>query len=85
MQVRIVLRHRTTGLYYRGAHQWVRNGYDAMTFLNIIDAEAFCRAHELSELQCIQQHGYFFRGPASHSLAGAASAPQFDLARPKLR
>jgi hypothetical protein len=64
MRVKIVLRHRATGLYYRGEHQWVRNGYDALTFANIIDAEAFCRGNSLSELQIIQQSGYFFRTPS---------------------
>jgi len=64
MRVRIVLRDRATGLYYRGEHQWVHNGYDALTFANIIEAEAFCRGHRLSELQFIQQSGYFFRTPS---------------------
>lgn len=64
MRVRIVLRDRATGLYYRGERQWVRNGYDALTFANIIDAEAFCRTQGLSGLQCIQQSGYFFRTPS---------------------
>ena len=72
MQVRIVLRDRTTGLYYRGENQWVRNGYDALTFANIIDAEAFCRAQGITELQCIQQSGYFFRTPRYHSHKAAA-------------
>jgi hypothetical protein len=62
MQVRIVLRDPETGLYYRAASQWARNAYDALTFCNIIEAEAYCRVHALRGLQCIQQSGYFFSG-----------------------
>jgi hypothetical protein len=65
MRVKIVLRDRSSGLYYRGERDWVRTGYDAMTFSNIIDAEAFCRAHHLGDLQFIQQQGYIFRRPAA--------------------
>lgn len=63
MRVKIVLRDRSTGLYYRGDRHWVRNGYDALTFSNVLDAEAFCRARGLKDLQLIQQQGYFFRPP----------------------
>jgi hypothetical protein len=80
MRVRIVLRDRATGLYYRGAHQWVRNGYDALTFANIIDAEAFCRAEGLADLQCIQQSGYFFRTPQYRAANATAQAPVGETA-----
>ncbi|HMJ89543.1 MAG TPA: hypothetical protein VK530_06985 [Candidatus Acidoferrum sp.] len=63
MRVKIVLRDRSTGLYYRSERDWVRNGYDAKTFLNVLDAEAFCRSQGLTDLQFIQQQGYFFRPP----------------------
>lgn len=63
MRVKIVLRDRSTGLYFRKERDWVRNGYDALTFANVLDAEAFCRAHGLTGLQFIQQQGYFFRPP----------------------
>ena len=60
MQVRIVLRDPDTGLYYRSPEAWARNGYDALTFSNIIEAETFCRTRGLRGLKCIQQSGYFF-------------------------
>ena len=60
-QIRIVLRDRESGLYYRGAMDWVTNPYDALTFRDIIKAEEFCRAHSLGDLQLIQQSGYFPR------------------------
>ena len=61
MQVRIVLREKKTGRYYRDRDQWVSNAYDALTFQNILEAEEFCRHHALSDLQLIQQSGFFFR------------------------
>jgi hypothetical protein len=61
MQVRIVLRDRESGLYYRGPLQWVANPYDALTFRNILEAEEFCRSQVLQHLQLIQQSGYFPR------------------------
>jgi len=70
MRVKIVLRDRSTGLYYRGERDWVRNGFDALTFSNIIDAEAFCRARGFKDLQLIQQEGYFFRPPATRESSG---------------
>lgn len=63
MRVRIVLCDRSTGLYYRGENHWARNGYDALTFANILDAEAYCREHGLHGMQLIQQSGHFFRQP----------------------
>ena len=60
-QIRIVLRDRESGLYYRGAKEWVTNPYNALTFRNIIEAEEFCRSHSLGDLQLIQQSGYFPR------------------------
>lgn len=69
MQVRIVLRDPQTGLYYRDVNQWARNAYDALTFYNIIEAEAYCRVRGLNGLQCIQQSGYFFN--ARRTPAGA--------------
>lgn len=61
MEVRIVLRDRESGLYYRGPLQWVANPYDALTFRNIIEAEEFCSSQALQHLQLIQQSGYFPR------------------------
>jgi hypothetical protein len=61
MRVKIVLRNKEDGRYYRGPGEWVTNPYDALTFQNIIQAEDFCRAHELDGLQLIQQSGYFHR------------------------
>ena len=78
MRVKIVLRDKESGQYYRGQSQWVKNGYDALTFQNIIEAEAFCRSNNLTGLQLIQQSGYFHRAlrhvqPASE--AKAISSP----------
>jgi len=61
MRVKIVLRDKESGRYYRDRTEWVCNPYDALTFRNILEAEEFCRAHELSDLQFIQQSGYFPR------------------------
>lgn len=61
MQVKIVLREKESGRYYRGHAEWVSNAYDALTFQNILQAEEFCRAHRLQGLQIIQQSGYFHR------------------------
>ena len=61
MQVKIVLRHRANGGYYRNHEEWVANPYDALTFRNILEAKDFCRAHSLQHLQLIQQTGYFPR------------------------
>lgn len=61
MRVKIVLRDKESGRYFRGPAQWVSNAYDALTFRNILEAEDFCRAHDLSDLQLIQQSGYFHR------------------------
>jgi len=61
MQVRIVLRDRQTGLYYRGDAEWAKNAYDALTFHNILEAEEYCRTHRLEGVQLIQQSGYFHR------------------------
>ena len=61
MQVKVVLRDRETGQYYRSHLQWVTNPYDALTFRNILEAEEFCRTQSLLHLQLIQQSGYFPR------------------------
>jgi hypothetical protein len=61
IQIRIVLRDRQSGFYYRDATEWVTTPYDALTFRNILEAEEFCRLHSLDGLQLIQQSGYFPR------------------------
>ncbi len=61
IQIRIVLRDRNSGLYYRGPDESVSNPYDALTFRNILEAEEFCRSHSFEHLQLIQQSGYFPR------------------------
>jgi len=61
MQVKIVLRDKESGQYYRSHRQWVTNPYDALTFRNILEAEEFCRKQALGNLQYIQQSGYFPR------------------------
>ena len=75
MRVRIVLRDKKTGMYFRDQHHWANNAYDAITFQNILEAEEFCRSHALSDVQVIQQSGLFFRspkyGPATLDMGGA--------------
>jgi hypothetical protein len=61
MRVKIVLRDKETGRYFRSHSEWVTNPYDALTFRNIIEAEEFCRLHSLQGMQVIQQSGYFHR------------------------
>ena len=79
-QIRIVLRDRESGLYYHGATEWVTNPYDALTFRNIIEAEEFCRAHSLGDLQLIQQSGYFPRLRPSAQNPGVS--PRGDRSSP---
>jgi hypothetical protein len=76
MRVKIVLRDRISGKYFRGPGEWVSNAYDALTFKNIIEAESFCRSHGLNGLQVIQQSGYFHR-PLRY--AKPASSPMSDF------
>jgi hypothetical protein len=61
IQIRIVLRDRHSGRYYRSSEESVANPYDALTFRNILEAEEFCRIHSFEHLQLIQQSGYFPR------------------------
>ena len=61
MRVKIVLRDKQSGLYYRSEAHWAKNAYDALTFNNILEAEEFCRSENLTGLQMIQQVGYFHR------------------------
>ena len=61
MRVKIVLRDKQSGLYYRDDMQWAKNAYDALTFNNILEAEEYCRLENLTGLQVIQQTGYFHR------------------------
>jgi len=85
MQVKIVLRDRESGQYYRSHLQWVANPYDALTFRNILEAEDFCRTHALQHLQLIQQSGYFprpLRYAAQKSKAPRSVTPAAALTRP---
>ena len=61
MRVKIVLRDKQSGMYYRCEEHWAKNAYDALTFNNILEAEEFCRSRNLTQLQVIQQTGYFHR------------------------
>lgn len=61
MRVKIVLRQKESGRYFRDHGHWVSTPYDALTFQNILEAEEFCRLHDLREMQFIQQSGYFHR------------------------
>lgn len=72
MRVKIVLRDKQSGLYYRGQLHWARNAYEALTFNNILEAEEFCRSQNLTGLQVIQQTGYFHR-PLCYGSRNAAS------------
>jgi hypothetical protein len=59
MQVKIVLRDRESGRYFRSPLEWVTNPYEALTFQNILEAEEFCREQLVHHVQYIQQSGYF--------------------------
>jgi len=72
MRVKIVLRDKQSGLYYRGQAHWAKNAYDALTFSNILEAEEFCRSQNLTGLQVIQQSGYFHR-PLRYAQQGVAT------------
>ncbi len=61
MQVKIVLRDKQSGQYFRRSGEWVTNPFDALTFRNILEAEEFCRCERLHTVQLIQQSGYFPR------------------------
>ena len=74
MRVKIVLREKQSGLYYQGDGQWASNGYEALTFNNILEAEQFCRARRLEGLQLIQQSGYFHR-PVRYARQKGGTAP----------
>jgi hypothetical protein len=80
MRVKIVLRERDSGKYYRDNAQWVSNPYDALTFQNIIEAEEFCRTHGLVDLQLIQQSGYFHR-PLRYAPTNAKEEPSLAASR----
>jgi hypothetical protein len=81
MRVRIVLRQPESGQYYRAHGECVGNAYDALTFANILEAGEFCRAQGLTQLQVIQQSGYFYRAPR-YQPAQPAANPQRDSASP---
>jgi hypothetical protein len=72
MRVKIVLREKESGRYFRDHAQWVTNAYEALTFQNILEAEEFCRVHQLKGMQFIQQSGYFHR-PLRYSPAKAVN------------
>jgi hypothetical protein len=79
MQVKIVLRDRVSGLYYRGENEWVGNGYEALTFSNILQAESYCQSRGLLHLQFIQQSGYFVRGARASRSVSLPAAPRGTL------
>jgi hypothetical protein len=68
-------------LYFRGGDQWAGNAYDALTFSNILDAEAFCRLHRLTGMQIIQQSGYFFGAPVWQPPGKAVRLPEEPAVR----
>ena len=74
MRVKIVLRDKQSGLYYRDDARWASNGYEALTFNNILEAEQFCRTHRLEGMQLIQQIGYFHR-PVSYVRQKGGATP----------
>lgn len=84
MRVKIVLRDKQSGQYYRDDAVWATNAYDALTFNNILEAEAFCRAHQLEGVQLIQQSGYFHRPlryPREKGLIGGGNGSSGALAQ----
>ena len=53
--MKVVLRHKATGRYYRSAGQWVRRADNALAFKDVDTAREFCRAHRLGEAQPVHR------------------------------
>jgi len=53
--MKIVLRHRSTGRYYRSPDVWVRRSDNALTFDDEETAREFTRLHRLPEVQPVHR------------------------------
>jgi hypothetical protein len=51
--MKIVLRHKTTGRYYRAPGKWVRRADNALTFDAVDSAQQFLRAHHIEQTQAV--------------------------------
>ncbi len=51
--MKIVLRHKTTGHYYRSPGKWVRRADNALTFDAADAAHAYSLEHHLDEAQAV--------------------------------
>jgi len=51
--MKVVLRHKATGHYYRAPGQWVRRADNALAFEDVADARKFSRSHRLARAQAV--------------------------------
>jgi hypothetical protein len=49
--MKIVLRHKTTGRYYRSPGRWVRRADNALSFDALESAQQYQRQHHINETQ----------------------------------
>ena len=51
--MKIVLRHTSTGRYYRAPGEWVRRADNALAFDDLNSAQQFVQAHHLNQTQTV--------------------------------
>ena len=51
--MKVVLRHKSTGRYYRAPDEWVRRADNALAFDDVTSAQDFLRVHQLNETQTV--------------------------------
>lgn len=53
--MKVVLRHKVTGRYYRSPGQWVRRADNALAFDAVDAARAFSRTHRIESTQAVHR------------------------------
>jgi len=53
--MKVVLRHKVTGRYYRSPGQWVRRADNALAFDAVASAQQFSRVHHIDETQAVHR------------------------------
>ena len=51
--MRILLQQKDSGLYFKGAGDWIQNPAEAMDFLSSTKAIEFCMAHKIGGVQLV--------------------------------
>lgn len=51
--MRIVLQHKTTGLYFQDVGVWTHTSADAMDFVSSNEAIGFCQLNKIKDLQIV--------------------------------